>query len=108
MCNICRVAVMTLILMPGMAEAEELANPQLGHAYARESCAECHAVEAGEAISPSPDAPSFASVANMPGMTAQSLDVWLQSPHPTMPNLVIPAQDRTNVISYILSLRPER
>jgi hypothetical protein len=31
--------------------------------------------------------------------------VWLQTPHPTMPNLIVDAQDREDVIAYILSLQ---
>jgi len=102
------VAVIASVLTTGVAQAANSANPQLGLAYARESCAECHAVEMGEAVSPSPDAPSFEFVANRPDVTAQSLDVWLQSPHPTMPNFMIPTQDRNNVISYILNLRTKK
>jgi hypothetical protein len=31
--------------------------------------------------------------------------VWLQTSHPNMPNLIVPPEDRDDVIAYILSLR---
>ena len=109
MVRIFRKAVgMALILMPGLAGAVELGDPKLGLAYARKNCAECHRVEAGGAVSPSVIIPSFESIANKPGITALALNVWMQTPHPTMPNLIIPTEECDNLISYIMSLRVQR
>jgi hypothetical protein len=41
-------------------------------------------------------------------MTALALNVFLRTPHRSMPNLVISDGDRDNVIAYILSLRDKR
>jgi len=38
-------------------------------------------------------------------MTTISLAAWLQSSHPTMPNIIMKDVDMRNVIAYILSLR---
>ncbi len=100
------IALGLLALSGAAARAEELGNATRGLDYVKKHCAECHAVDAAEAYSPNPDAPTFESVANTPGMTARALVVWLQSPHPTMPNLMVPAEDRDNVVAYILSLKP--
>ena len=105
---VCKVAAMALVLMPRIAGAVELGDPQQGLAYARESCAGCHRVEVGGAVSPSTIIPSFESIANKLGMTARALNVWMQTPHPTMPNLMIPTEERDNIISYIMSLRVKR
>ncbi len=51
---------------------------------------------------------AFEDVANTPGMNARALVVWLQSPHPTMPHFIIPAQDTDNIVSYITSLRTKQ
>ena len=102
------IAVLALILVPSTAGAVELGDPQQGLQYARQNCAECHAVDAGDPLSPNPDAPSFEDVANTPGMNARVLVVWLQSPHPTMPHFIIPAQDTDNIVSYITSLRTKQ
>jgi hypothetical protein len=34
-----------------------------------------------------------------------ALTVWFQSPHPSMPNLILEPGARDDVITYILSLR---
>jgi hypothetical protein len=95
-------------MLSAPAAAVELGNAAVGHDYARDVCAECHAVEKGETISPILEAPPFQEVADTQGMSARALVVWLQSPHPTMPDLILPAQDADNVIAYILSLRSPR
>ena len=38
-------------------------------------------------------------------MTERALAVWLQNPHPNMPNFILPQADMDNVIAYIMSLK---
>src|SRR6187431_3680 len=38
-------------------------------------------------------------------MTATALTVWLQTSHPTMPNIILEPNDVSNVVAYILSLK---
>jgi mono/diheme cytochrome c family protein len=102
------LAIVALSALPGAAGAVQLGDAKAGHAYATSVCAECHEVEAGESFSPNPDAPSFQEVADTPGMTAQALTVWLQTSHPTMPNIIVKPDDMDNVIAYITSLRTPR
>jgi mono/diheme cytochrome c family protein len=83
------------------------ADIEAGAAYAKKVCAACHAVLANEQISPLPQAPTFQSVADTPGMTEMALTVWLQSSHPTMPNIVLEPDDLRNVVAYIRSLDRE-
>jgi mono/diheme cytochrome c family protein len=85
--------------------AEEFGIPVKGLEYARAVCAECHAVERAVAQSPNRAAPSFVSVAETRGMTAMAIRAWLQSAHPTMPNLLVKTEDRDNLIAYILGLK---
>jgi cytochrome c len=75
-----------------------------GHALARQWCSSCHAVERNPA-QVSDVAPSFAAIAKMPSTTTTSLRVWLQSPHPRMPNLQLTRQQIDDINSYILSLK---
>jgi mono/diheme cytochrome c family protein len=90
----------------GSAHAEQLGNADEGLAYARAHCGECHGVEAHrEDFSPNVDAPDFAVVANTPGMTERAIAVWLQTPHPSMPNFMIPEDVRDDLVAYILSLK---
>lgn len=94
-----------LLLAGGSASAEELGDANMGLKYAEKNCTECHAITPGETMSPNFDAPTFAAVANTPGMTATALAVWFRTPHPTMPNLLIEGENKDNVIAYILSLK---
>src|SRR3546814_7308389 len=65
--------------------AREAASPAAspGHdrlAFVQAACGGCHAVE-GEAISPNPLSPTFASIANRPGLDATTLSSWLRDAH---------------------------
>jgi len=90
--------------LSGGAVAQE-ADIAAGKAYAEQVCATCHAVEQGEEESPLYQAPTFQSVADTPGMTEMALSVWLQSSHPTMPNIVLSQDEIRNVVAYIRSLK---
>ena len=87
--------------------AQGLAKADLARAQqiVTQVCAACHAVLANEQHSPLPQAPTFQSVANTPGMTELALSVWLQSSHPTMPNIILEQDDLRNVVAYIRSLK---
>ena len=88
----------------GRSAATEIGNPALGLAYAQANCAACHAVVAGPSGSPNPLAPSFEAVARTPGMTRLALTVWLQTPHPSMPNLVVDPDRIDDLSAYLVTL----
>jgi mono/diheme cytochrome c family protein len=77
-----------------------------GRAFALETCTPCHVVTSDQ-LSPRrfADAPSFEAIANTRGMTANALHVFLTTPHPTMPDLILSPDETDDVVSYILSLR---
>lgn len=81
------------------------ASASRGQAYAERVCAACHAVGAGQQISPNTNAPPFQAIANTPGMTATALNAWLHSPHASMPNLVVEPNDRADIYAYLETLR---
>lgn len=83
-----------------MAEEVGVGDPQAGFAYAKEVCANCHTIVSNE-TSPVPEAPAFDEIANR--MSAKALLVWMQSRHPTMPNITLEREDLIDVIAYILS-----
>jgi mono/diheme cytochrome c family protein len=97
------VVAATLFVASG-AWAQD-ADVAAGAAYAGEVCATCHAVQAGDEASPLPEATPFQIVANTPGMTELALSVWLQTSHPTMPNIVLEQDEMRNVVAYIRSLK---
>lgn len=90
------------------ATAQEAGDTAKGLAYAKKACAECHAVGADDEVSSNPYAPTFKDVANTRGMSGTALVVWLQSPHPSMPMLVVPGEVRNDLIEYILSLKDKK
>jgi mono/diheme cytochrome c family protein len=87
------------------AQAQEGGDVEKGHDFARKICAECHGVEKGYQPSTEPFAPTFEAVAKAPGMSPLALAVFLQTPHATMPNLVLTASERADIIAYITSLK---
>ena len=93
-------------VLPGAAQS--IGDADRGLAYAQETCAECHAVTPSQTASPRPGVATFKAIADTPGMTSTAIRVWLQTPHPTMPNLIINAGDRDDVIAYITSLKELR
>jgi mono/diheme cytochrome c family protein len=95
--------IIVLATATAAAAADELSRSQAGHVYAETYCSKCHGIGAGP--SPLSQAPRFKDVAEQPGVTAMSLQAFLQSSHPTMPNIIIEPEDMRNVIAYILSLK---
>ena len=87
------------------SRAAELGDPDLGLAYAKRVCAECHGVLPGSKGSPVSAATPFRVFANTPGLNRRAMIVFLQTPHPTMPNLIVTGDDADNIIAYILSLK---
>lgn len=44
----------------------------------------------------------------MDSTTALSLQAFLTTPHPTMPNIILSPKETADVVAYILSLRKQR
>lgn len=101
---ICAAFVLSSVAAPALGQ--ELGDAVAGYDYATEICSECHAVGGGEAVSPVFDAPPFQMIANDPEISDLALVVFFQSPHPSMPNLIVPANDARDLIAYIRSLNP--
>lgn len=96
-------SVITLATALGAVAAEDAGDPQAGFEYAKQVCSVCHGIS--EEKSPLPKATRFREVADRPGMTGTALAVWMQTSHPTMPNIIVEKNDMLNVIAYILSLK---
>ncbi len=90
-------ALLLLATLPS-ALGQQLGDPAAGERLAAANCAKCHGAHGA--------APAFTKIAAMPSTTQTSLGVFLQTSHGSMPNLILSAADRSNLIAYILSLRP--
>ena len=65
-----------------------------GHAFAREARRACHIVEAEESSPREFEiGPAFCDIANVPGMTAAALRVFLTSSRPKMPTLALTPEE---------------
>jgi len=85
--------------------AAQIGSAEQGLMVARARCAECHLVVKERGRSTHEDAPTFAAIANTPGMSAAALRATFNASHRSMPNLVIEDSEADSVIAYILSLR---
>ena len=94
-----------LVATNGAAGAADAGRVEKGLAIARVQCAECHLLGKEKGLSTNVMAPTFAEIANTPGMTAAALKVALSTPHEVMPNLVIKGETADSLIAYILSLK---
>jgi mono/diheme cytochrome c family protein len=98
-------AVVTITISAPPAQAVQIGSAERGLTIARERCASCHLVVKEDGRSTNEKAPTFARIANTPGMSSVALRSALNTSHSSMPNLVIKDEDADSVIAYILSLR---
>lgn len=75
-------------------------------ALAQGSCGGCHAVER-HGLSPNPDAPPFAAIANTEGLTRETLTAWLRDAHnyPEEMEFFLYEQEVNALVDHILTLR---
>ena len=99
-----KLAILAFVLSSQTAFAAELGDPVRGLAYAKDVCSECHAVQAGQKVSPNIKAPPFDVIAHSTLVTMREISAWLQSSHPDMPDLLVPHDKREDVIAYLKSL----
>jgi len=102
---ICSVTLLALLAANSPVQAQKIGDPQKGLALARSVCSECHAIGRGQVGSPNSNAPTFADLANTPGMTTIALYAALTTPHANMPNLILGAERIRDVSAYIVSLK---
>jgi mono/diheme cytochrome c family protein len=99
------VILVAMLAFSIVAEAQEPGNVTRGRTYAKERCAECHAIDKETEYSPVRAAPRFERLANTPGMTGMALTAWLYSSHKTMPNLIVRGENLDDLVAYIRSLK---
>ena len=97
-----------MIVSGAAAQAAEIGSAEQGSTIARERCASCHLVVREDGRSTNEKAPTFARIANIPGMTSAALRSELNTSHSSMPNFIIKDEDADSIIAYILSLRDNR
>ncbi|NNC51636.1 MAG: hypothetical protein HKO08_01190 [Erythrobacter sp.] len=71
-------------------------------------CGDCHAVKINE-ISPNPQAPGFADIANSPGVTRDTLVAFLSDAHnyPMQMDVDLVEEDIEQIAEYMLTLQSD-
>ncbi len=109
------VAILLIAAIGGVAAAQESDVVQesavvqeqriaRGQALAETWCVRCHAIGAAGQASALSDAPSFATLAAQPGLSATRLAAVLVAPHPVMPEFPLTTRDLAALEAYMLSL----
>lgn len=75
---------------------------------ARKLCMGCHLVDDRDDAVAQVGPPSFASIANKPGQTADRIKGALIQPHPPMPDMQLSNREMLNIIAYLESLRTNK
>jgi mono/diheme cytochrome c family protein len=86
------------------ASGATLSGASAGHRLADAWCKDCHAIDAA-ASGATRGPPDFIDIANRASTTALSLKVFLQTSHPSMPNLILKPAETDDLVDYILSLK---
>jgi mono/diheme cytochrome c family protein len=88
---------------PDIALAEK---PAKALAFAQAACGGCHAVEAN-GISPNPDAPPFARIANQEELSVETLSSWLRDAHnyPEEMEFSLERSEVDDLVAYMIKLR---
>lgn len=77
-----------------------------GLAFAEQRCSACHAV-AENRTSPNPEAPAFEDIANRPGVTPDTLELFLRDSHnyPEAMNFRVESAQIRDLAEYIATLK---
>jgi mono/diheme cytochrome c family protein len=75
-------------------------------AFVEAACGGCHAVEP-PFLSPNPASPSFAAIANRPGLSETSLADWLEDAHnyPEQMDFTLTRPQIDQIAAYMVTLR---
>jgi len=79
------------------------ADPINGEGLAKQWCASCHIVSADQARG-ADNVPAFATIAKMPGFSAQNVGQFLLNPHPKMPDMQLTRDEARDLGAYIAGL----
>ncbi len=97
-------ACLTLSVVSAAAQSVP-GDVQRGRELSERVCSNCHKLKADPTGPVSTDVLSFPSIANRPGVTAESLAGRIIVPHPAMPDVHLTVRELPEVIAYILSLK---
>ena len=91
---------------PLVAQAGSTAQVR-GHAFAKASCAACHAIERSSMSSPNAQAPPFPAIVNQQALTSETLSSWLRNAHnyPAEMEFEVDSGAIDDLVAYMLTLK---
>lgn len=92
-----------LLVATGAGAAAAAPDPDHGAVIVKRWCAACHIVAPDQAHG-ADNVPSFESVARRPGFSADKLTLFLQDPHPKMPDMELTHGEAQDIAAYIATL----
>jgi cytochrome c len=87
------------------AGAQPLGSSERGGVFSQDWCSSYHVARVGDRAAINDAVPSFQAIADRSSTTANSLRVFLQTPHLQMPNDVLSVAQANDLIADILSLK---
>lgn len=75
-----------------------------GHETAQRWCAHCHVISDTPQEVGTDGAPPFTDIARHSGLNTALVEVFLQSPHPPMPDFQLSNADISDLVAYFQSL----
>ena len=100
--GLCTPLMVLVIVATTSAFAADADNGQrLAHRW----CAACHVVSVTQHQSTTDQAPTFASIAKIPGFDAAKIALFLLDPHPKMPDMGLSRTEAADLAAYIASLK---
>ena len=101
-----KIGILSFIVLSATAigRPATAANSEMGSAFARQWCANCHVVGEPAPGTVQQGPPSFRSVARS-GLSNDQLRAFLSHPHGAMPDLTLSRAEIDDLLAYIASLR---
>jgi mono/diheme cytochrome c family protein len=99
-----RLAALAFVLSAALSNATAMpADAARGERLAKRWCAACHIVSADQTHG-ADNAPAFATIAALPGFSADKVAKFLMDPHPKMPDMQLGRDEAKDLGAYIASL----
>ncbi len=99
-----RLAALACVLASALSNAAAAPpDPAHGEQLAKRWCASCHIVSPEQARG-ADNVPAFATLAKIPGFSADKIAKFLMDPHPKMPDMQLGRDEAKDLGAYIAGL----
>ena len=99
-----RIGFLLAVVFDLTAASAFAADANRGEELARRWCSSCHVVHADQK-SAVIEAPPFETIARRPDFNTEAIAMFLQDPHPKMPDMGLSRDAAADLAAYIATLR---